>query len=119
MTDKNPILKKPKMEGPPSTIDEGSLREIERLCEALFRNPTREVQERAEAVLAPMGQSVQFITHLQLILDRSEHGFTLLMATEQLTQLITEHWTSFESKDRVQIRACRKEGVFSLDSSAL
>lgn len=81
-----------------------SLDQIEQLCRTVYEGRDPRQISAAQEQLMRLGESLECIKQCQAILDGSSYPPAIQVATVSLTQLITEHWTSFTEEQRVQIR---------------
>ena len=79
------------------------LAKIESLCEILYNNANGDIQA-AQTQLSLLASSVTYIPQCQYILDNSQNPHAILVASEALTQLVTNSWNHFKTDQRVVIR---------------
>ena len=79
------------------------LQRIESLCNTLYNDSGGDVQH-AQSQLNLLQSSVSYIPQCQFILDQSQNPYAILVASEALTQLVTNSWNHFKTEQRVVIR---------------
>ncbi|NJN84765.1 MAG: hypothetical protein HC802_22405, partial [Caldilineaceae bacterium] len=94
-----------------TTMDPAQLKQVEALCETLYtgmpttgENGERITRNEAQQRLMSLQQSADNIPRCQYILDNSQSQFARLVATNSLTELITNYWNSFTVPQRIDIR---------------
>eukprot|EP00611_Tribonema_gayanum_P000066 TRINITY_DN1003_c0_g1_i5.p1 TRINITY_DN1003_c0_g1~~TRINITY_DN1003_c0_g1_i5.p1 ORF type:complete len:1118 (+),score=547.47 TRINITY_DN1003_c0_g1_i5:341-3694(+) len=85
-------------------MDAQQLAQVESLCDALYNAANEAQRASAQQQLMSLQSSVDYIPQCQYILDNSQNPYARLLASNSLTQLITQHWNSFSVPQRVDIR---------------
>lgn len=88
-----------------SSMDRDAFLEFERLATASLSGTNTAATAEAQRRLAVVGESLEYVDQLQFVLDNTENPYAVVVAVTSLRKLVTEHWTSFEVKERLQIRA--------------
>lgn len=86
------------------TMNQEQLRELENTAEVFFNGTNPQQKASAQERLLVLGSSVQYIPQCQYILDNSSSQLAILVAVNSLMRLVTEHWNSFSSSQRVEMR---------------
>ena len=84
-------------------MDPSQLAQFEALCMALYTSPNPLEKQEAQKSVLVLGTSPDYIPQCQYILDNSKDAYALLVASNSLTTLITSHWNSFSTAQRVEI----------------
>lgn len=94
-----------------STMDPQQLAQVEALCETLYSGAPSTSEDGkpisrqdAQARLLSLQSSAEFIPQCQFILDTSSSQYARLVASNSLTELVTNYWNSFTVLQRVDIR---------------
>ena len=85
-------------------MDPSQLKVVEDLAQTLYTSADTAARNDAQSRLLSLQTSSSSIPTCQYILDSSSHPYALLVASNSLTRLITTHWNSFSTDQRVQIR---------------
>lgn len=90
-------------------MDDTQLAQVESLCETLYTGMPSSggekiSREEAQSRLLSLQSSASFIPQCQYILDRSQSQYALLVASNSLTELISNHWNNFSVPQRIDIR---------------
>jgi len=85
-------------------IDPQQLAAIEDLATKLYTSGHPGERQTAERELTPFREQPEHIPTCQLILEHSKQSYALLLACNSLQNLVTKHWGSFSTSDRLDIR---------------
>jgi hypothetical protein len=87
-------------------MDPAKLAEFEQACElAMGGRPAEDsVRRDAQSRVMALGGSLGSISIIQTVLDRSANNYAITAAANSLNRLVSEHWTSFSEKQRIDIR---------------
>lgn len=85
-------------------IDPARLAAIEDLATKLYTSGHPAERQTAERELMPFRERPEHIPTCQLILEHSKQSYALLLACNSLQNLVTKHWGSFSTTDRLDIR---------------
>jgi len=85
-------------------MDPAQLRQVEELANALYTSSSTSARNDAQSRLLSLQTSPQNIPTCQQILDSSQQPYALLVASNSLMSLITGHWNSFTTAQRIEIR---------------
>ena len=92
-------------------MDPQQLAQVEALCETLYSGAPSTSEDGkpisrqdAQARLLSLQSSAEFIPQCQFILDTSSSQYARLVASNSLTELVTNYWNSFTVLQRVDIR---------------
>ncbi|GMI06261.1 hypothetical protein TrVE_jg13515 [Triparma verrucosa] len=85
-------------------MDPAQLRQVEELANTLYTSSSTSARNDAQSRLLSLQTSPQNIPTCQQILDSSQQPYALLVASNSLMSLITGHWNSFTTSQRLEIR---------------
>ncbi len=85
-------------------MDLAQLSQVEILASTLYTATSEASRQDAQSRLLSLQTSAENIPTCQYILDNSKSPYTLLVAANSLTQLITTHWNNFTVQQRIEIR---------------
>lgn len=92
-------------------MDAQQLKQVENLCETLYSGAPSTGEDGkpisradAQARLLSLQSSSDYIPQCQYILDQSSNMYARLVASNSLTELITNYWNSFTVAQRIDIR---------------
>lgn len=92
-------------------MDAQQLAQVESLCETLYTGAPSKGEDGhpisradAQARLLSLQSSADYIPQCQYILDNSSSMYARLVASNSLTELITNYWNSFTVTDRIAFR---------------
>jgi exportin-7 len=92
-------------------MDAQQLKQVESLCETLYSGAASTGEDGkpitradAQARLLSLQSSSDYIPQCQYILDQSSNMYARLVASNSLTELITNYWNSFTVAQRIDIR---------------
>lgn len=92
-------------------MDAQQLAQVEALCETLYSGTPATSEDGqpisrndAQARLLSLQSSAEFIPQCQYILDNSNSMYARLVASNSLTELITNYWNSFTVAQRIEVR---------------
>lgn len=85
-------------------MEEQQLVQLELLCQQLYES--QDVQGRAQAEKALVGftENPDSLPQCQLVLERSQSPYALLLAASTLTKLVTRNTANLSLQDRLQLR---------------
>lgn len=86
-------------------MDPAKLAEFEEACEFAMgaRACEDSVRRTAQARVMSLGGDLRSIAIIQAVLDRSNNNHAITAASNSLNKLVSEHWTSFSEKQRIEI----------------
>mmetsp|Transcript_50614 Transcript_50614/g.98983 ORF Transcript_50614/g.98983 Transcript_50614/m.98983 type:complete len:1106 (+) Transcript_50614:331-3648(+) len=86
-------------------MDAQSLAQVEQLCDVLYGSSSHGVSRQdAQQRLLALQSSSEYIPQCQYVLDHSGNHYARLVASNSLTELITNHWNKFTVQQRIVIR---------------
>uniref|UniRef100_A0A6U5ELX6 Importin N-terminal domain-containing protein n=1 Tax=Corethron hystrix TaxID=216773 RepID=A0A6U5ELX6_9STRA len=85
-------------------MDAQSLAQVETLCDTLYVGSSNTSRTDAQQRLLALQSSSDYIPQCQYVLDHSTNHYARLVASNSLTELITNHWNKFTVQDRIVIR---------------
>jgi exportin-7 len=92
-------------------MDAKQLAQVEALCETLYTGAPSTSEDgqpiprsEAQARLLSLQSSSEYIPQCQYILDHSSNMYARLVASNSLTEVITNYWNSFTVAQRIDIR---------------
>ncbi|XP_064383025.1 exportin-7-like isoform X2 [Halichondria panicea] len=85
-------------------MDEQQLSQLELLCQQLYESHEPEVRLQAEKALVGFTESQESLPQCQMVLERSQSAYALLLASSTLTKLVTRATSNVSIQDRLQLR---------------
>jgi exportin-7 len=86
-------------------MDDQQLAQLELVCQRFYESIDITVRSEAEKALVAFSDSPESLPQCQLILERSQSPYALLLAASTLTKLVTRSATNLTVQDRLQLRS--------------
>ena len=78
--------------------------QLEQLAQTVYTTSDQDARTRAEGTLRAVCNDVAFIPQCQVILDRSQNPYALLLASSSLLKLFVVFYSTFGREQKIEIR---------------
>lgn len=85
-------------------MDDQQLAQLELLCQQLYESTDTQVRNQAEKALVTFAESADSLPQCQVVLERSQSPYALLLAASTLTKLVIRSTANITIQDRLQLR---------------
>lgn len=83
---------------------EEQISQLELLCQQLYESSDITTRQQAEKTLVAFSESPNSLPQCQILLERSQSPYALLLASSTLTKIVTGSTSSLTPQDRLQLR---------------